>query len=348
MELVADYDLEIAYHPGKANLVADALSRKRVALAQKDEVESLVSKLSTLRLCVVSQEPLGLEAVDQADLLSRVRLAQEKDACLIQASRAAGSEYQISSNGTILVRGRVCVPLDEGLWCEILSEAHSSLFLIHPGATKMYRDLKRYYHWVGMKKDVANWVTVCNVFQLVKAEHQVPSGLLQSLPIPEWKWDMITMDFVVGLPLSQTTDVIWVIVDRLTKCVRFLAIKKTDGSAVLAKKYVREIVRLYGVPVRIFSDRDPKFTPEFWNAFQREMCTRVHMSTAYHPHTNGQSERTIQTLEDLLRMCVLDWGGHWADHISLVEFCYNNSYHASIGMAPYEALYGRPYRTQLC
>ncbi|KAL1218026.1 hypothetical protein V5N11_006025 [Cardamine amara subsp. amara] len=188
----------------------------------------------------------------------------------------------------------------------------------------------------------------CNVCQLVKAEHQVPSGLLRSLPIPEWKWDMITMDFVVGLPISRTKDAIWVIVDRLTKCARFLAIKKTDGAMVLARKYVQEIVRLYGVPVSIVSDRDPKFTSKFWKAFQTEMGTRVHMSTAYHPQTDGQSERTIQTLEDLLRMCVLDWGAHWVDHLSLVEFTYNNSYQASIGMAPYEALYGRPCRTPLC
>ncbi|KAL1212329.1 hypothetical protein V5N11_006531 [Cardamine amara subsp. amara] len=348
MELVADYDMEIAYHSGKANLVADALSRKRVVLARKHEVESLVSEISTLRLCVVSQEPLGLEAANQADLLSRVRLAEEKDEGLVKASREAGSEYQVSANGTILVSGRVCVPLDEDLRREILSEAHASMFSIHPGATKMYRDLKRYYHWVGMKKDVANWVAACNVCQLVKAEHQVPSGLLRSLPIPEWKWDMITMDFVVGLPASRTKDTIWVIVDRLTKCACFLAIKKTDGSAVLARKYVQEIMRRYGIPVSIVWDRDPKFTSEFWNAFQKEMGTRVHMSTAYHFQTDGQSERTIQTLEDLLRMCVLDWGGHWVDHLSLVEFAYNNSYQASIGMTPYEALYGRPCRTPLC
>jgi len=176
MELVDDYDLEIAYHPGKANVVADALSRKRVGAVPGQSLEALVSEIGALRLCAVAREPLGLEAVDRADILSRVRLAQEKNEGLIAASKAEGSEYQFAANGTILVHERVCVPKDE---------AHVSMFSIHPEATKMYRDLKRYYQWVGMKRDVANWVAKCDVCQLVKAEHQVPSGLLQSLPIPE-------------------------------------------------------------------------------------------------------------------------------------------------------------------
>lgn len=186
MELVADYDLDIAYHPGKANLVADALSRKRVASASEKDMEELVHMVGTLRLAALTDElePLGLGAADQADLLSRVRLAQEKDEDLMKASKNEKTEYQTSNNGTILVNGRVCVPNDTGLRDEILKEAHQSKFSIHPGANKMYRDLKRYYHWVGMKRDVAKWVAGCPICQMVKAENQVPSGLLQSLPIP--------------------------------------------------------------------------------------------------------------------------------------------------------------------
>jgi len=126
-----------------------------------------------------------------------------------------------------------------------------------------------------MKRDVANWIAKCDVCQLVKAEHQVQGGLLQSLPIPEWKWDFITMDFVVGLPVSRTKVAIWVIVDRLIKSAYFLAIRKTDGMAVLAKKYVSEIVKLHGVPLSIVSDRESNFNSAFLTAFQAEMDTNA-------------------------------------------------------------------------
>ena len=200
-----------------------------------------------------------------------------------------------------------------------------------------------------MKADVAEWVAKCPTCQLIKAEHQVPSGLLQNLPIPEWKWDHITMDFVTGFPTTRNKkDAVWVVVDRLTKSAHFLAIQKTDGVDQIVRKYIDEIVRLHGVPASIVSDRDPRFTSYFWRAFQKALGTRVNMSTAYHPQTDGQSERTIQTLEDMLRACVLDWGDSWERHLPLVEFAYNNSFHRSIGMSPYEALYGRPCRTPLC
>ena len=157
------------------------------------------------------------------------------------------------------------------------------------------------------------------------------------------------MDFVTGFPTTRNrNDAVWVIVDRLTKSAHFLAIKKTDGVDRNVSKYIDEIVRLHGVPSSIVSDRDSRFTSHFWQAFQKALGTRVNMSTAYHPQTDGQSERTIRTLEDMLRACVLDWGDSWERHLPLVEFAYNNSFHSSIGMSPYEALYGRPCRTPLC
>lgn len=351
MEKMADYDLEITYHPGKANHVADALSRRRSDVASIKDMQELTSTLATLSLCAVTVEEdnAGLEAIDRADLLWRVREAQKTDVELQKVLEAGVIGYRVTDNGTVLYRNRVCVPVDKGLRDKILLHAHQSRFSIHPGSNKMYQDLKRYYHWSGMKKEVANYVAQCSICQMVKAERGLPSGLLQSLPLPEWKWDMITMDFVTGLPRTAGgKDAIWVIVDRLTKSAHFLAIKKTDGVDVLAEKYLQEIVKLHGIPVSIVSDRDPRFTSMFWQAFQKALGTKVHLSTAYHPQTDGQSERTIQTLEDMLRACMLDWEISWMRYLPLAEFAYNNSYHSSIGMAPYEALYGRPCRTPLC
>ncbi|KAF8100726.1 hypothetical protein N665_0218s0064 [Sinapis alba] len=203
MELLVDYNLEIIYHPGKANLVADALSRRR-------------------------SDAVGLEAVEQADLLGRIRKAQDANEVLVKQIKIESIGYHTASSGMYMYRNRVCAPDDKLLKKEILQQAHHSHFSIHPGNTKMYRDLKRYYHWPGMKKDVATFVSQCQTYQMVKAEHQMPSGLLQNLPLPEWKWDMITMDFVTGLPTTTGgKNAVWVIVDRLTKSAHFLAIKKT-------------------------------------------------------------------------------------------------------------------------
>ena len=199
-----------------------------------------------------------------------------------------------------------------------------------------------------MKRDIADFVSRCLTCQKVKIEHQKPSGSLQPLPIPEWKWENIAMDFVTGLPRTQSgCDTIWVIVDRLTKSAHFLPTKIDYPLEKLAQLYIQEIVRLHGTPASIVSDRDPRFTSRFWGAFQKAFGTRLSLSTAYHPQTDGQSERTIQTLEDMLRSYVLEEEGDWGRVLPLIEFAYNNSHHSSIGMAPYEALYGRKCRFPL-
>ena len=181
---------------------------------------------------------------------------------------------------------------------------------MHPGGNKMYRDLRELYWWLGLKREVTNFVACCLTCQQVKAEHQLPSGLLQPVKIPLWKWERVTMDFVSGLPLTPTKkDSVWVVVDRLTKSAHFIPIRTNYSLQKLVRLYVAEIVRLHGVPVSIISDRDPRFTSRFWKKLQEALGTRLDFSTAFHPQTDGQSERVIQILEDMLRGCIIDFRG---------------------------------------
>nr|GEV73640.1 putative reverse transcriptase domain, ribonuclease H-like domain, aspartic peptidase domain protein [Tanacetum cinerariifolium] len=157
------------------------------------------------------------------------------------------------------------------------------------------------------------------------------------------------MDFVTKLPKSsQGFDTIWVIVDRLTKSTIFTPIRETDPMDKLARIYLKEVVTRHEIPVSIISDRDSRFASNFWRSLQSALGTRLDMSTAYHPEIDGQSERTIQTLEDMLRACAIDFGKGWVNYLPLVEFSYNNSYHATIKAAPFEALYGRKCRSPVC
>ena len=173
---------------------------------------------------------------------------------------------------------------------------------------KMYWDLCQNFWWSSIKRDIADFVSRRMTCQLVKAEHQWPAGQLQSLPIPEWKWEHVTMDFVSRLPKALGGQVtIWVIVDRLTKFVHFLPIHNNHNVESLDKLYVREIVRLEGIPLTIVSDRDARFTSRFWGSLQKALGTQLNFSTAFHPQTNGQSERVIQILEDMWRACLLDF-----------------------------------------
>nr|GFB37977.1 reverse transcriptase domain-containing protein [Tanacetum cinerariifolium] len=157
------------------------------------------------------------------------------------------------------------------------------------------------------------------------------------------------MDFVTNLPkLSQGYDTIWVIVDRLTKSAIFTPIRETDPMDKLARIYLKEVVTRHGIPLLIISDHDLRFASNFWRSLQNALGTRLDMSTAYHSETDGQRERTIQTLEDMLRACAIDLGKGWVNHLPLVEFLYNNSYHDSIKAIPFIALYGQKCRSPKC
>ncbi|GAU51866.1 hypothetical protein TSUD_416500 [Trifolium subterraneum] len=236
-------------------------------------------------------------------------------------------------------------------WLELLKDYDFELSY-HPGTANVVADAlsRKSLHMSSlMEKELELIEEFRDLSLKSKIEHQKPSGLLQPLFIPEWKWDSIAMDFVGGLPkTAKGNEVIWVVVDRLTKPAHFIAIKIGTLVPKLAEIYVEQIIRLHGIPSSIVSDRDPKFTSRFWESLQEALGTKLRLSSAYHPQTDGQSERTIQSLEDLLRACVLEQGENWDSCLPLIEFTYNNSFHSSIGMAPFEALYGRRCRTPLC
>ena len=357
IELIKDYDCTIKYHPGKAIVVADALSRKpSSSLAHlKAEYLTMLVELRSMGVSLETVESGTLVAAFHVRpvLVDRVRDLQAQDPYLmkLRSKIEAGqqSNFTLRGDGTLVLGQRLSVPGVIELKKEIMEEAHSSAYVMHPGSTKMYRTLKDHYWWRGMKREIAEFVSKCLTCQQIKIEHQKPVGLLHPLSIPEWKWERITMDFVTELPKTQRGhDTIWVIVDRLTKSTHFIATNNTYSLERYARLYVDEIVRLHGAPVSIVSDRDPCFTSRFWPKLQDAMGTKLHFSTAFHPQTDGQSERTIQTLKDMLRACVMEFKGSWDNYLALIEFAYNNSYQSSIGMAPYEALYGRKCRTPIC
>nr|GFA56545.1 retrotransposable element Tf2 [Tanacetum cinerariifolium] len=182
--------------------------------------------------------------------------------------------FEIRSNGIRYHDKRIWLPLHGGLRDLIMHESHKSKYSINPGSTKMYQDLRKLYWWSNMKADIATYVSQCLTCAKVKAEHLKPSGLLQQPEIPEWKWEN----------------------------------KKIDSIEKLAELYLKEIVCKHGVPVSVISDRDSLFTSRFWVSLQKALGTQLDLSIAYHPETDGESERTIQTLEDMLRACVIDFG----------------------------------------
>nr|GEV38814.1 putative reverse transcriptase domain-containing protein [Tanacetum cinerariifolium] len=253
----------------RANVVADALSRKE--------------KEKPLRV-------RSLVLTDHKDLMQQILEAQveslkEGNVQKEDLGRMQKQIFKKRSNGIRYHYNRIWLLLHGGLRDLIMHESHKSKYSIHPGSTKMYQDLRKLYWWPNMKADIATYISQC----LTCAKENV------------------TMDFATGLPRTLSGyDSIWVIVDRLTKSTYFLPKKKTDSIEKLAELYLKEIVCKHGVPVSVISGRDSLFTSRFWVSLQKALVTQLDLSTAYHPETDGQSKRTIQTLEDMLRACVID------------------------------------------
>jgi len=264
--------------------VADVLSKKpRGTLAFLTSIDPYLPKeLKKLQIeIILLGDSTRLAALQiSSSIVDKIKEGQQKDPELLKLSKKVeeGSTMNFTlKEGLLRYRGRLCVPKIDELRKELLKESHESTLSTHPGSTKMYPDLKSHYCWPGLKKDIAEFVTRCLTCQRVKTEHQKPGGLLQPLPIPVWKWGHITMDFIVGLPRTQTKhDAIWIVVDRLTKSAHFIAIKTVFNAEQLAHLYLKEIVQLCGIPLSIVLDRDTKFVSKFWQGFQSTMGTVVY------------------------------------------------------------------------
>ena len=208
--------------------------------------------------------------------------------------------------------------------------------------------LRKEYFWPNMKTELEEHIARFFECQQVKIEHQHPARLLQPLPIPIWKWEIISLDFVTGLPKNQNlNDSIMVVVDKLSKAAHFVPVKTMYKAANIADIFLKQIFRLHGIPKVIISDRDPKFTGNFWKSLFKGLNTTLNFSTSFHPQTYGQTERVNQVLEDLLRMYVKDQPGKWEDYLHLVEFAYNTNYQALARFSPFEILYGRKCNTPI-
>lgn len=353
MELIKDYDLNIQYHSGKANVVADTLSRKASCdcILLERNLDSLCRDMRKMNISHVPEGFLSMLQVT-SHLLRDIKEGKHLDENLARIKeRLEDPKYKsfhLDQYKTLWFGKRLVVSNQEKLKRQILNEAHESLFSIHPGSNKMYRDVRKRFLWKGLKQDIARFVAECDVCCRVKAEHLKPAGTLQPLPILAWKWEDITMDFITGLPrTSSGHDSIWVIVYRLTKSAHFIQVKINYAVSKYAELYLTKIVCLHGILKTIMSDRGPQFTSQLWEELHKAMETTLLFSTAYHPQTVGQTERVNQIIEDMLRACAIIYSGSWDTCLPFAEFAYNNSHQMSINMSPYEALYGRDYRTPL-
>jgi hypothetical protein len=289
LELIKDYELEIHYHPSKANVVADALSRKASyhCLTVKTSDITLCQEMEKLNLGMIQHGTLNQLKLESV-LLQKIIDAQRSNKGMrhihekIKASKA--NCFRKDDQGIVWFNNRIVVPKDDEVRQQILDEAHLSRYSIHPGSTKMYHDLKQHYWWTKMKIEIARYVVKYDTYRRVKAIHMKTAGPLQSLPIPTWKWEDISMDFIVGLPRTvKGFDSIWVIIDRLTKIAHFLPVKVKYPVITYAELYIARILSLHGVPKTIVSDRGPQFVSKFWGELDKSLGTKLLHSSTYHP-----------------------------------------------------------------
>ena len=354
LDLMAEFTFEIKHRPGTENVVADALSRR---------ADYALSCMFMLHAATIQQSRV---TVDDA-FLDRIRAAAQHDQTyqdiLAEVQAGARSDF-ILKHGLLyrvkfkrVTRASVASPLDSvviyipndvELRESILKEVHDATTSGHMGRYKTLERLAQLFYWPYMDQTVRDYVRTCPTCQRTKPSNQSPAGLLQPLPVPERRWQWVSMDLVTGLPTTKHGyDAIVVFVDMLTRMAHFVPTHTNVTAPALAKLFFEHVFRYHGLPEVIVSDRDPKFTSDFWTELFKLVGTRLNMSTANHPQTDGSSERVIRTLQALLRAYVSPFQDDWDQHLVAVEFAYNDSVHASTGFTPFHLNFGQSPRTPL-
>jgi hypothetical protein len=353
-DIIADYDFDIEYVKGDTNVVADGLSRRS---DHQHSSELLMLEVSAAGHRVVDQQSSSelLQSAIFSTVPSISAITSEPLAAEIDRAATADPAYQelLSRrhkrtdvvqvhDGRLVVGDRVYVPNDLTLQTRILQECHDSTLGSHLGKEKTIEQVKRRFYWSGMDAMISRYVTSCDSCQQNKPSHQSTMGLLRPLPIPDRPWQQVSMDLITALPRSRSgNDAIVVFVDKLTKMVHYAPTTTNVTAPQLATIFMRDVVRLHGVPESILSDRDPRFTAHFWRAFWEQLRTTLTMSTAYQPQTDGQTERANRTLEELLRSCINFEQTDWDEHLAAAELAVNNSIQASTGFTPFYLNSGR-------
>ena len=322
VEQLSEFDFEVVHRPGKSNVVADALSR-----------------LSTVQVGTASRRH------HREDLFRGLEQAYQKEEEIkeILDNLEAHKEFCVVQNKLYYRgKGRMQLYLPQGMRDLILRECHDTRYSGHLGVRKTEELVSRDFYWPTLQADVATYVATCEECQRNKPSNVRPAGLLQPLEIPGQRWEKISMDFITHLPKTRAGyDSLLVMVDYLTK---MMVLRPTHGTATAvdtARIFMDAVVRLHGLPRVIVSDRDTKFTSNFWREVCRVMGTTLAMSSGFHPQTDGQTERANRSIEEMLRAYVGKRQSDWDDRLGMIEFAYNNSIHTSSGYTPFYLCYGR-------
>jgi GNAT superfamily N-acetyltransferase len=344
-----NYDFDWEYVTGKSNGAADALSRQEELRlpATWESLQQLKPKaLYTLSLVDYEQQTsLNLATINAISVVKPKLVSDLREAYVTDTEFSAlfanpEPPYQIRDE--CLFKGdALCIPKGT-LRDIILHDHHDAVSAGHRGVAKTLAAIRRSYYWPTLKSDVTTYVRSCGPCQRSKAVRQAKAGLLRPFPPPQKKWEVITMDFVFDLPLTDTgNNGIAVVVDKLSKQAHFLAISPKFDAIELARVYLHEVYRHHGLPRILISDRDVRFTSLFWTTLMDRLGVKLNLSSAYHPETDGQTERTIGTFEELIRPYVSYLQTDWDKFIDPLEFAYNNSLHESTGQTPFHVVYGQ-------